>query len=332
MPYYKSFCVAGSQGVFFENCRYIDYNLNAIEILDYRRGLTVLHGSVTRSAYLNGMNPNKIFVEGGVASTAGPAPLNFIGTDGSNISDVCFENVANTGEFTNPIETTLYTDATATGQRAAINSEEIVQNYNKKFQFNLPDTSSGTEPFSIISRGGANSIPQFLLSQQSGATDAFMSIEVDGAQAYSIGIDNNSSDAFCINVGTGISTGTAALQISSGGVTTISSLVAQKLSLDDQNPELTIASGAITVSDSYHIVDTEADAASDDLDTINGGSAGDLVVLRAADNARTVVLKHGTGNLRLDGAADKTLDTANDVIMLIRLSSTWSQIAFSNNT
>jgi hypothetical protein len=38
--------------------------------------------------------------------------------------------------------------------------------------------------------------------------------------------------------------------------------------------ELTIATGAITVTQSQHTVDTEADAASDDLDTISGGTAG----------------------------------------------------------
>ena len=331
-PYYKSWAVVGGKGVFWDNCRFIEFASNAVEALDYDAGLTALNSSVTSSAYLNGQDAEKVFIEGGLASTSGPVVTNFVGTDGSAITDIRVRDVANTNEFTNPIETNLYIDATSSGQRALIESEELEQSYNRKYQFNLPDTSSGTEPFSIISRGGADSIPQFLLSQQSGTTDAFMSIEIDGSQAYSIGIDNNASDAFCINAGTGISTGTAALQISSGGVTTISDLVAKKLSLDDQNPELTIASGAITVSDSYHTVDTEGDAASDDLDTINGGSAGDLVVLRAADNARTVVLKHATGNLRLDGAADKTLDAANDVIMLIRLTGTWNQIAFSNNT
>jgi len=331
-PAYKSWAVVGGKGVWFENCRYINFALNGIELLDYDAGLTAFNGSVTSSAYLNGQDTEKIFVEGGVVSTRGPDVSNLVGTDGSSITDIHIRGIANTNEFTNNIESNLYIDATSSGQRAVVDSEELQQSYNKKYQFNLPDTSSGTKPFSIISRGGADSIPQLLLSQQSGTTDAFMTIEVDGSQAYSIGIDNNAADAFCINVGTGIGTGTAPFQISSGGVTTIEELVVKKINLDDQNPELTIASGEITITDSYHIVDTEADAATDDLDTINGGEIGDLLILRAADNSRDIVLKSGTGNLRLSGGTDKTLNSANDVIMLLRLGSAWSQIAYSDNS
>ena len=58
---------------------------------------------------------------------------------------------------------------------------------------------------------------------------------------------------------------------------------------------------------SYHDVDTQAGAASDDLDTINGGNIGSFLVLRPENAARTVVLKDGTGNLVLAG--DFTMDT-----------------------
>ena len=78
--------------------------------------------------------------------------------------------------------------------------------------------------------------------------------------------------------------------------------------------ELTIATGAITVTGDYHRVDTESNAASDDLDTINGMQDGDEVVIRAENGARTVVLKDGTGNLSL--GADISLDDADDIIKL----------------
>ena len=74
--------------------------------------------------------------------------------------------------------------------------------------------------------------------------------------------------------------------------------------------ELTISSGAITVTGNYHIVDTEADAASDDLDTINGGSDGDLLMLQTADNTRDVTVKDLTGNINL----------AEDVVLLNKAS------------
>lgn len=70
---------------------------------------------------------------------------------------------------------------------------------------------------------------------------------------------------------------------------------------------LTISSGAITVSRNYHTVDTEGGAASDDLDTINGGVAGFLLYLRTTNSGRDVVLKHGTGNITCAGGSDITL-------------------------
>lgn len=50
----------------------------------------------------------------------------------------------------------------------------------------------------------------------------------------------------------------------------------------------TIATGAITFAASYMRVDTEGAAASDDLDTISGGSDGDILILRSTLNSRDV--------------------------------------------
>lgn len=63
--------------------------------------------------------------------------------------------------------------------------------------------------------------------------------------------------------------------------------------------ELTIASGVITKTLPYHTVDTEGDAASDDLVTISGGSRGEILVIRPQTTGRMVVCKNNTGNLRL---------------------------------
>ena len=97
--------------------------------------------------------------------------------------------------------------------------------------------------------------------------------------------------------------------------------------------ELTIASGAITVTGNYHDVDTEADAASDDLDTINGGVDGAILVLRANNDARTVVVKDSTGNIELAGG-DMSLDNTQDTITLIfdNALSAWLEISRSDNT
>lgn len=88
------------------------------------------------------------------------------------------------------------------------------------------------------------------------------------------------------------------------------------LNLDDAT-ELTIATGAVTATQSMHRIDTESDTSSDDLDTINGGSEGRVLYIRADNTARTVVVKHNTGNILCFGAADITLDETYKFVHLI---------------
>ena len=52
--------------------------------------------------------------------------------------------------------------------------------------------------------------------------------------------------------------------------------------------ELTISSGAVTVTAPMHFLDTEGGAALDDLDTISGGVAGDVAAFFPADSSRVV--------------------------------------------
>lgn len=93
---------------------------------------------------------------------------------------------------------------------------------------------------------------------------------------------------------------------------------------------LTIASGAVTATRSFIAVDTESAAASDDLDSIAGGAEGDMLVVRAADDAHTVVLKDGTGNLKLAG--DMSLDSANDRIVLMHDGTNWVELSRADNS
>jgi len=74
--------------------------------------------------------------------------------------------------------------------------------------------------------------------------------------------------------------------------------------------ELTISSDAVTKTGSFHSIDTEADAAGDNLETINGGSDGDVLFLVAENATRTVTVKHNTGNIVLSTGADSTLSTS----------------------
>jgi len=89
----------------------------------------------------------------------------------------------------------------------------------------------------------------------------------------------------------------------------------------DAATELTIASGAVTATQGFHTIDTEGDAASDDLDTINGMATGEICIIGAADPARTVVLKHGTGNLYCQRGQDVSLAEDSDAAILFKITS-----------
>lgn len=90
--------------------------------------------------------------------------------------------------------------------------------------------------------------------------------------------------------------------------------------------ELTIATGVITPTNMHHSVDTESDAASDDLDTITAPTSFpifNMLIIRPADDARSVVVKHNTGNIILSGGADITLDDITDHILLFYDGTQW---------
>lgn len=105
-----------------------------------------------------------------------------------------------------------------------------------------------------------------------------------------------------------------------------------KLTISDA----TISSGAITATTSRVRLDTEGAAATDDLDTINGGEDGALIILSTNNSARDVVVRHlggGTGNIRLDGAADYTIPNTSSRLTLMYNSAQaiWAEIARSTN-
>jgi len=90
--------------------------------------------------------------------------------------------------------------------------------------------------------------------------------------------------------------------------------------------EVTIdTNGDLTVTQTYHRVDTFGDAASDDLDTINGGTAGDILVLRTESAARDVTLTSTGGNLKV--ATTCVLDETSDTAVLVFDGTNWLQLA-----
>ena len=97
---------------------------------------------------------------------------------------------------------------------------------------------------------------------------------------------------------------------------------------------LTIASGIVTVTQGYNLIDTEAAAASDDLVTITPGSPtngpaideGSLLVIGPVNAARVVTVKNGSGNIQLL-AGDYVMSSAYSRLLLMYNGSAWVEIA-----
>lgn len=104
-------------------------------------------------------------------------------------------------------------------------------------------------------------------------------------------------------------------------------------SLAFASSELTIATGSVAAVRSHHTIDTEADAASDDLDTITvaGVSDGALLYLRLADAARVVTLKDGTGNLNLKDGLDIVMEAGTPTV-LFRVGANWEEVDRPNKS
>ena len=106
--------------------------------------------------------------------------------------------------------------------------------------------------------------------------------------------------------------------------------------------QLVIASGIISLTginggnglpyrQTRIVVDTQGAAGSDDLDTINGGQDGDILIIGSLTSTRDTTLKNGTGNLKI--GSDFTLGTTADRITLMYDSglSQWVQLTRSTN-
>lgn len=81
----------------------------------------------------------------------------------------------------------------------------------------------------------------------------------------------------------------------------------------------TIVSDAITPAGTWQIIDTEGAASNDLLANINVDPAYPVheMYIHIANNARTVTVKHNTGNIRLATGADITLSNRNTVLRLV---------------
>jgi len=88
----------------------------------------------------------------------------------------------------------------------------------------------------------------------------------------------------------------------------------------EEADELTIAAGSVTIAKSYHSIDTEGDAVTDNLDTIADGTEGRILYLRANHTDRTVVLK---ASAHLVIGTDISLDDTDKYVALICDGTNW---------
>ena len=88
---------------------------------------------------------------------------------------------------------------------------------------------------------------------------------------------------------------------------------------------LTISSDQITITRSFHILIAETGAV-DDLSTIQGGIEGQVLAVKV-DTGMTITVKHGLGNIELNGAADQAI-SGEQTLVLFYDGDTWTDIAF----
>jgi hypothetical protein len=67
------------------------------------------------------------------------------------------------------------------------------------------------------------------------------------------------------------------------------------------------------------------------LVTINGGVDGQTVSFATVSDARDVVFKHATGNVRLDTAADRTHTANENVTQFVKRGANWFETGRATN-
>jgi len=93
---------------------------------------------------------------------------------------------------------------------------------------------------------------------------------------------------------------------------------------------VTISSGVFSVSKSLVILNGEAGAA-DNLDTINGGIDGSILILMKKSTSGDITVKNVTGNLVL--GSDKVLSAFSTMILVYDIGlAAWIMISHSSNT
>ena len=157
------------------------------------------------------------------------------------------------------------------------------------------------------SAGGHVTTPVTIANGGTGATSAQAAIDaltaVSGASTNDVLTkDGSGNAAWAAAGGSWVNTATSSLDMDTYNIFDIDFL---QLSAP---AELTISSAAVTFSQSFHSIDTEGDAGTDDLDYFNGLTTGQFLILKSADNSRDPTLRSGvTGDKKMNGVGNYTL-------------------------
>lgn len=305
-----------------------------------------------------GYTSRNVRFDGGHASTTTTNPTNFADLN-TGVRNVYVGKIS--GDYTDEVSATTgqqivtesgnegdyridyynvtvdFTNATLVGASGAYDPANVAitgGTINDISEFNVDLAASGS---ALIDANDVYTSGQLRILQR-GSGDASMRFTINGATDWTIGIDNSSGDDFAIRLGTSVSSAAEFIINKSTGEVRAPKLVCATsadftgatvtgLSSDSHSLGsggiLTISGGAITKTAGFHTVDTEGAAATDDLDTINGGSIGHILYLQQENSSRDVTVKHGTGNIRLDGSADYSFGANQSVLVLVYDGANW---------
>lgn len=178
----------------------------------------------------------------------------------------------------------------------------------------------------------SNAWTNFLYAKDGGGGEIIDGVTIIGSRSYGAGA--GTTDIVADGAGVRITLDNSVISGSSVAINgaTISArgigIVAAPIVADNR----VIASGAISTGGLTNLtIDTQGGAATDDLDTINGGKDGDIIILRTASSSRDVTIKHGTGNI--DCGSDRVLNSNRDTWMGLYLAAAnrWLQLSFNDN-
>src|SRR5687768_16098812 len=139
-----------------------------------------------------------------------------------------------------------------------------------------------------------------------------LSAIVDGQQidAADVTTPFNQVQTFANTLETNIATNTAAIAAETAArAAAVTGVVDGTTAFNQVNlgvfgTTLTIASDAISITKSRHVIDTQGGGATDDLSTISGFAAGDMLFIQTVSAARVVTIKHNVGNIYIFAGVD----------------------------